>query len=97
MSRFPHFLDNRLTDGGEVSSLTRRPRFIPKEEFCYPLCERLSGPQIHSAARRIRSTEKSNNLIENRTSDLPVIVLRRILIGWGGMGSCEYGNEPRVP
>jgi hypothetical protein len=25
-SRFPHFLDNRLTDGGEVS-LTRRPPF----------------------------------------------------------------------
>jgi hypothetical protein len=24
MSRLPHFLDNRLTDGGEVVSLTRR-------------------------------------------------------------------------
>jgi hypothetical protein len=27
MSRLPHFLDNRLTDGGEVVSLTRRPPF----------------------------------------------------------------------
>jgi hypothetical protein len=28
-SRLPHFLDNRLTDSGEVLSLTRRPSFIP--------------------------------------------------------------------
>jgi hypothetical protein len=26
-SRLLHFLDNRLTDGGEVVSLTRRPPF----------------------------------------------------------------------
>jgi hypothetical protein len=28
-SRLPHFLDNRLTDGGEVVSYTRRPPFTP--------------------------------------------------------------------
>jgi hypothetical protein len=28
-SRLPHFLDNRLTDGGEVVSLMRRPPFTP--------------------------------------------------------------------
>jgi hypothetical protein len=37
-SRFPHFLDNLLTDGGEVVSLTRRPpftpRIIPDTHFC---------------------------------------------------------------
>jgi hypothetical protein len=27
--RLPHFLDNRLTDGGEDVSLTLRPHFIP--------------------------------------------------------------------
>jgi hypothetical protein len=38
-SRLPHFLDNRLTDGGEVISLTRRqaalypPRKIPSTHF----------------------------------------------------------------
>jgi hypothetical protein len=35
--RLPHFLDNRLTDGGEVS-LTRRPLFTPRNfpgtHFC---------------------------------------------------------------
>jgi hypothetical protein len=29
-SRFPHFLDNRLADGGEVVSLTRRPLFTSR-------------------------------------------------------------------
>jgi hypothetical protein len=37
-SRLPHFLDNRLRDGGEVVSLTRQsplnPREIPGTHFC---------------------------------------------------------------
>jgi hypothetical protein len=40
-SRLPHFLDNRLTDGGEVVSLTRRLPFTPRkitgrllEDYC---------------------------------------------------------------
>jgi hypothetical protein len=37
-SRLPHFRDNRLTDGGEVVSLTRRPPFVPRRirgtHFC---------------------------------------------------------------
>jgi hypothetical protein len=37
-SRLPQFLDNRLTDGGKIVSLTRRPPFTPKKtpgtHFC---------------------------------------------------------------
>jgi hypothetical protein len=33
--RIPHFLDSRLTDGGEVVSLTRRPSFTPQEDSWY--------------------------------------------------------------
>jgi hypothetical protein len=37
-SRLPHFLDNRLTDGGKVVSLTRWPAFTPRKmpgtHFC---------------------------------------------------------------
>jgi hypothetical protein len=31
MSRLPHFLDSRLTDGGEVISLTHRLLFTPRK------------------------------------------------------------------
>jgi hypothetical protein len=34
MSRIPHFIDSRLTDGGEVS-LTRRPRFTTQQDSWY--------------------------------------------------------------
>jgi hypothetical protein len=51
------FLDNRLINGGEVVKLTRQPPFttrkFPGTHFCY----RLSRPQGHSAAVRIRQIE----------------------------------------
>jgi hypothetical protein len=56
-------LDNRLTDGGEVVGLKRRLRFPPRG--------RLNQPQSHSAAGRIRSNEKCNDFIGNRSHDLP--------------------------
>jgi hypothetical protein len=59
MSRLPRFLDSRLTDGGKFVRPTRRqpftPRKIPGTNFYY----RLSRPQGHSAAGRIRSIEKN--------------------------------------
>jgi hypothetical protein len=30
-SRLPHFIENRLKDGGEVVSLTRWPPFTPRK------------------------------------------------------------------
>jgi hypothetical protein len=42
------------------------PREIPGTHFCW----RLSRPQGHSAAERIRPIEKSNYIIWNRTRDL---------------------------
>jgi hypothetical protein len=46
-SRLPHLLDRRLTDGGEVVSLTRRPPFTPREISCYSFllkAESTTGP-----------------------------------------------------
>jgi hypothetical protein len=34
-SKIPHFLDNWLTDGGEVINLKRPPPFNPQEDFWY--------------------------------------------------------------
>jgi hypothetical protein len=70
MWRLPHFLHNQLTDGGEVVSLRHwlpfTSRNIPGTHFY----QRLSRPQGHSTAGRIRSIEKSNDLIGNQTHDL---------------------------
>jgi hypothetical protein len=45
--RVPQYLDNRLTDGGKVVSLTRRPLFTPQEDSWYSFLlevESTSGP-----------------------------------------------------
>jgi hypothetical protein len=66
-SRLPHFLDNQLTDSYEVVCLTCRPPFnprkIPGAHFCY----RLIWSQ---GVGRIRSTEKSSDLMGNWTHNL---------------------------
>jgi hypothetical protein len=37
-SRLPHFLDNLLTDGGEVVNLTRRPPFTLRKILSTHFC-----------------------------------------------------------
>jgi hypothetical protein len=47
-SMLPHVLDYRLTDFGEVVSLTRRPSFTPQEDSWYSFlleAESTPGPQ----------------------------------------------------
>jgi hypothetical protein len=72
MSRLPHFVDSPFTDGGQGVNLRRwpaglSPRKIPGTDFYY----RLSRPHGHIAAARIRSFEQRNDLIGNRTRDIP--------------------------
>jgi hypothetical protein len=67
-SRLPHFLDNRLTDGGEVVILALfhpllRKRFLVLISVTDWVISRV-------IARRIRWIEKSIDLIGNRTRDL---------------------------
>jgi hypothetical protein len=64
-------LGNRLTDDGEVVSLTCQPPFTPRKIPGTHFCYKLSRPQDYSAAGRIRSIEKSNALVGSRTRDLP--------------------------
>jgi hypothetical protein len=68
--RFSHFLYNRLIDRGEVVSLNRLPSITPRKIPGTHFCQRLSRPQGHSAAGRIKSIEKSNDLIRDRTCNL---------------------------
>jgi hypothetical protein len=46
----PTFLDNRLTDGSEVTSLKRRPRFTTRKTFRYSFLLEAESPQGHSTA-----------------------------------------------
>jgi hypothetical protein len=71
MSRLPHFLDSQLIDGGKVVSLMQWPSIAPRKIPGTYFCQRMSLPQGHSAAVRIRSTEKSSDLIRNQTRNLP--------------------------
>jgi hypothetical protein len=60
MSRLPHFLDNLLTDvGGEVVSLTCRPRFTSDEDSWYSFLLKEEYTKGYSGAGRIRSSEKN--------------------------------------
>jgi hypothetical protein len=67
----PTFSRQSAHDGGEVVSITRRSPFtlrkIPGTHFCY----RLSRRHGQSAAGSMKSIEKFNDLVGNRTRDLP--------------------------
>jgi hypothetical protein len=55
MSRLPHFLDNRLTVGGEVVSLMRRRPFCPQEDSWYSLHEK-KPPAMNHLPFRLENT-----------------------------------------
>jgi hypothetical protein len=70
-SRFPHYLDNRLRDGGEVIGLARRLRFAPKEDSWYSfLLEAESNTWPSEAGSTVSWKKIWNDLIANRTRDL---------------------------
>jgi hypothetical protein len=54
MPRIPHFLNNRLTVGGYVVSLTCRPHFTPQNIFWYSFLLEAESTPGPSAAERIR-------------------------------------------
>jgi hypothetical protein len=54
MLRFPHFLDNRLTDGSDDVNLRRRPagRTLPQEDSSYSLLLEAESTPAQSAAAK---------------------------------------------
>jgi hypothetical protein len=49
MSRIPHFLHNRLIDGGQLVNLTHRPHFTPRNIFWYSFLFWASGSLVVKA------------------------------------------------
>jgi hypothetical protein len=74
-SKIPNFLENLLTDGCEVVSLPRRPSFAFRIISDTPLYERLSRSYCYSVAGKTKWIEKSSDLNETRTRDLPACSL----------------------
>jgi hypothetical protein len=70
MLRIPHFLENRLTDGGEVFSLTHRPRFTRQENSWYSFLL-VSQPQCLVLLEGLGKLKKFIYSIGPRTLDLP--------------------------
>jgi hypothetical protein len=66
--RFPDF----MTTAQEVVSLTHRPPLPPGNTPGTHFCWRLSRPQGHSATGEIISLKNSNDIMGNRTRNLPV-------------------------
>jgi hypothetical protein len=61
-SSLPHFLDNRLTDGGEIFSLTRRPNaFYPPGRFLVLISIR--GSVDRRALVRLEGLDQLKNLM----------------------------------
>jgi hypothetical protein len=90
-SRLPHFLDNRITDSGEVVSLTRRPSalYLPRKIPGTHFCQRLSRRKIRSASGRIGFT------VEIRTVYLPNISQGLRQPAWWEIGGiCRHLEGP---
>ena len=68
----PRISSQSAHDGGCVFIHTHLPSLPPGKISGTHFCWRLSRPQGHSAARKIRLTKNLSNPIANRTRDLPV-------------------------
>jgi hypothetical protein len=71
MLRLSHFLDSRLTDGGKVVSLTRRPPFTPEGRFLVLISLRGSvDPRTVMLLEGLGKLKKIH-LIGTQSRDLP--------------------------
>jgi hypothetical protein len=78
MSRSSHFLENRLTDGGEVVSLTHRPPALySQEDSRYSiLLEAESTIRVIVRLERLGQMKNPMTLLENEPNDLLVLGYR---------------------
>jgi hypothetical protein len=72
MSRLPHFIENLLTDGGEIVSLLRWQKCFPPGRLLIHISVGSSvEPKAIVLLEELGKLKQIINLIGNRTCDLP--------------------------
>jgi hypothetical protein len=74
MLKIPHYLDDGLTDGGEIVSLTRRPLSTSQKHFSVcatHFCKTPSKPQGLVRQQELNKFKKFIHLMTPRTRNLP--------------------------
>jgi hypothetical protein len=75
MLRFPHFLDNQLTDGGKVVSPMRQPPFTPQEDSWYSfLLEAESDPRAIMRLEGLGQLKKSTSFNKNAVKNCDILL-----------------------
>ena len=69
--KFQKFLDSRHMKAVNLSGLRTGRLYSPRDSSGTNFCQRLSLPQGHSAARRIKSMKNPTDPIGNRTRGFP--------------------------
>jgi hypothetical protein len=97
-SRLPHFVDNRLTDGGKVVNIMRRPPFTPQEYSWYSFLLEAVDPRAIVRLGGLGQL-KNHDLTGNRTRDLPdcSIVPQPTTLPRAPSDSMGQGRNPEWP
>ena len=78
----------KAQDGGKVVSLTHRPPLPPGNTPGTHFFQRLNRPQGHSAIGMIMSMKNSNDIIWDRTNDLPICSIEHLPLCYLGPHVC---------
>jgi hypothetical protein len=100
MLRIPHCLDNRLTDGGKVLSLTHQPRSSHQKHY-FPVsgthfCQRLTEPQVIVQLVGLGIFKEFIHLIGYRTCDFPACSIVPQPEIYKYKSKCDIMNFPNI-
>jgi hypothetical protein len=96
MLRIPHCLQKRLTDGGEVISLMRQPRFTIRKISWYSLKWKHSMTSRKEEEKKIPWPESARELCLYRPSDRPLSAKLVPASADRGLPRCQRNGSLRL-